>query len=249
MGFTTSKGSNITYANIVWGSKNKKLPVPNIRFGDKTYYLPEDPDHQGEDHPRGSVDIKGLIKNVRFENVPSYTDNETGNGEKNMLRMSILVTSTDDKDYLLTTDLVEQKLQQYHGSGTQLLASLGEMARTAKESPDYADNMFQFSFYRTRPNERGHSFSNSTISEPVDYDENAKPIFERGKYIRAELPPKGIPTMVGDREVYDNTPVKAWLEGERKWVEFAFGEQQQETQEEISTEGLAEELAPEAPRG
>lgn len=280
MGFKVNQGSQVVNARIVWGTRDKTVPVPNVRYFDGSFLLPADPQHEGEDNPRGQFAIEGHIKEIKIAPSAAYSDFRDKTNEKNGMRMDIVLTSTDGKDYCLMADLHDGGDDYFPRKSLQLLGSLGELSRMIKENEDFRGNVFQFNFYRSA-DKNGKFHSNSVIRPPVSYigtDDNPEPHipqYEAKEIIRSENPPYGTPVKVGNKEVNDNTNVLEWMNQEIEWVNYAFGnpeklaqqeaqaqaetEDQSETiaatleQDEVDTEGLAEDLgqaaAPATPRG
>lgn len=235
MGFKTNDGSSTVKAgSIVWGSNNRKLPIPNVYFFDtKLHLFPEDPEWTNkDDNPKSDFSLTGIIKEISIRKAPSYNDNDQKTGEKNGVRIAALITGTDGADYRLFTDLVALDEGYYHRNALQFLASFAEIGRkTAEEGNEsFRNHIFNISFYRAKKADKNGKFhAQTTFRAPVAYvgtEEKPElhiPRFDPKQFIKAELPPQGIPMKVGKKTVYDNSPIDEWLINQLKWVDYAFG--------------------------
>lgn len=236
--------SDSTTGFIVWGSKDVTIPLPNIRANGELI-RPANPDHDGDDNPRASLAIDGIIKRAYISPHATYNDREAKNGLKSGLRLNIVMSGESGKDYRLVTDLVDTLADQYQRSGLGLLGSIAELARISEnpETPEgFLDNYFEISLYRNQA-KNGKFYSNSCVRPPVNYEQledgSVKPVFDSKEIIRTELAPRGEPQQVGAKTVYDNTAVGEWMHQQIADINRVWG--QAETQTEIQTEGVADD--------
>lgn len=224
MGFSTSTGASrpSIIGQVVWGSKNLELPLPNIRFYDKekkeeSYLVPI-----GQ---RAQAKVGGVITRFSIGQVPSYQDKEDKNGETNMFRAYLTLDSGPDEPLaVLAFDVFDRKAEKVDGNSLQLINSLASHLEAVQRGELPADAPVEIGFYRKpNPNNKDKPFPASSIRLPSDYDEGGNPIFGDAKnFVRSEsLPPRGVPMkkadgqplMVNGHQAYDYSEAISWVEG------------------------------------
>jgi len=193
MALTTSGGNFRPRLNaqIVFGSKNEKLPVPNIRL-----YNPETKEasyHIPEGKSSAPINLSGFIKSARIFDVKTYTENDTKADTTSGKELSIILSDPNDAyDYAVRVSLVGD---QPNFNGMRLLASIrehlltqydaGEEKVTGKEVP------IQIGLYREpNKNKPGEFYINSIVRLPTEYDEQNNPVFGKGSFVRAPALPE-----------------------------------------------------------
>lgn len=248
-GFQKRRASDIQFASVIWGSHQTGLPLPNLyMLGSRSFLHPIDPTHTDEDiAPYGGFDITGTIKGVSFRRAASFNDREKSTNENNLLRMSLVLTSTDDQDYGLIFDLGDTAINQYNSNSLGVLGVLAEIAtigQSSEELKGFENHIFQFSFYQSKKQEDGRVYSRATVRNPVAYrsetrynpntsehEEISIPEYASDVFIKTELPPRPEKVNTPDYgEVIKTVHIKNWMEGKIETVQAIFGQQQQQAQ-------------------
>ncbi|MDF8359458.1 hypothetical protein [Achromobacter anxifer] len=224
MGFSTSTGASrqSIIGQVVWGSKNPDLPLPNIRFYDKdakqeSYLVPIG--------TRAQAKVSGVITRFSIGQVPSYQDKEQNTGETNLFRAYLTLDGGADEPLaVLAFDVFDRKAEKVDSNSLQLINSVASHLEAVQRGELPADAPVEIGFYRKpNPNNKDKPFPASIIRLPSEYDEAGTPVFGDAKnFVRSEsLPPRGVPMkkpdgqplLVNGQQVYDHSEAIAWVEG------------------------------------
>lgn len=224
MGFksASSNGREANLGTLVFGTKNKDLPVPNVRFYDaaagKESFLNPVGSH-------GGVKVDGVIKKISCSAVTSYTDRENkfidpATNEIAKRQFRIFVTfdgGADEPLSVLGFDIYDASTQKVDRNGMDLLNNLATHLEAVQKGELDAATPVQLNVYK-----KDDGYNASLLRLPSGFDDEGKPEFKDAKNFlkNAALPPRGekltkpdgTPILAAGKEVYDEAKPIAWAQ-------------------------------------